>query len=362
MNKKIIYLAPDVDISKNEWWKAHVFWEIKYLQNYFDRVFLITQNKKRIKLWDVYKKVKFFRVPSWLHHPLSRLLIEPLFFFFLSLFLRFKWYKYLLERAYRLWWFFSIFFCSFWWHSIYEMIEPIYYEPYIMPIQNIIIKWMWLFKSMKFLWTYDTFQYNIPKKKYQNCWTWADLELIGDMNKEKKYDVLYIWSVAKWHSLDVVISVVKNNPQWRFLFITSYRDNNLLNKKNELKLNNLTIMENIKNSEIYSYIKECKIWLALYEKNNDLLKKFDYFYSPIKVHEYKACWLPVIASNIWTLRELVVNSWILVDNSEDDIMEAVNTLLENEELYKQLSRNASIEAKEKYNWDAVCKYFYNILK
>ena len=52
---------------------------------------------------------------------------------------------------------------------------------------------------------------------------------------------------------------MKNNPQWKFLFITSHRDDNLINKKSELKLDNLTIMENIKNSEIYNYIKQCKV-------------------------------------------------------------------------------------------------------
>ena len=357
----IIYLAPDIDISKNEWWKAHVLWEVKYFQNYFDKVFLISKNEKNIKLWKDYKNVIFLKIPPWLHHPISRLLPEPIFFFFMALFLRAKWYKYLLERSYRLWWWFSIFFCSFWGHSIYEMIEPIYYESFIMPFQNFIIKRMWLFNNIRFLWTYNTFQYNLPKDKYMNCRTWADLELIWDPTSKKHYDVLYIWSVAKRHSLDSVISIIKNNPKWTFLFITSRRDINLVNKKTELKLDNLTIMENIQNSEIYSYIKQCKIWLALYEKNNDLLKKFDYFYSPIKVHEYKGCWLPVVASNIWTLKELIAESWILVDNSEDEILNAIKKLLNDNKQYYELSENAIKEVKEKYNWDMVCKYFYDIL-
>ena len=45
----IIYLAPDIDISKNEWWKAHVLWEVKYFQNYYDKVFLISKNEKNVK-------------------------------------------------------------------------------------------------------------------------------------------------------------------------------------------------------------------------------------------------------------------------------------------------------------------------
>lgn len=360
----LIYLAPDIDISKNEWWKAHVLWEVKYFQNYYDKVFLISKNEKKIKLWDSYKNVVFFRMPNWLHHPLSRLLPEPFFFFFMAFILRINWYKYLLERSYRLWWWFSIFFCMFWWHSVFEMIEPVYYESYIMPIQNFIIKIMSLFKHIVFFWTYDTFKYNLPEKKYVNWWTGADLELIWNKKdwEKKKYDVIYIWSVAKWHNLSSVMSIMKDNPEWKFLFITSSHDENLTKQKKELKLDNLYIMENVKNFEIYNYITQCKIWLALYEKNNELLKKFDYFYSPIKVHEYKACWLPVIATNIWTLKELCWKTWILIDNSEKELYEAINTLLTDKKSYDKFSKNAENEAIEKYNWNCVCKYISELLK
>lgn len=360
-NNKIIYLAPDIDISKNEWWKAHVLWEVKYLKKYFDKILLITKNKNNLTLWEQYKNVKIFKIPNILHTPIFRITLESLFFMIFSIYLRLMWYKFLIERSYRLWWIFSIVFCTFWWKWIYQLNEPIYYENYIMPIQNLIIKMMGHL-NIKFFWTHESFSYNLPKWKYINWWRWCDSEITKmQTSKKKKYDIIYVWSVAKWHSLWSILAIIKNNPKWEFLFITSWHNEELINKKNYEKLDNLTIYENIENKKIYSYIYQSKIWLALYEKNSELLKKFDYCYSPIKVHEYKACGLPIIASNIGTLIKLTEHSWILVDNSINEIENAINILLNNKKKYEELSENATKEILEKYNWDYICRWYYNIL-
>lgn len=357
----IIYLAPDIDISKNEWGKAHVLWEIKYLQNYFWKVLLITKNSKNLKLWDNYKNVKLLKIPTFLHKPFFRIWLENLVFIFLAIILRLCWYSKLIERSYRLGWLFSIIFCSIWWKWIYQLNEPIFYEPYIMPIQNFIIRVMWHL-NIKFFGTHESFSYNLPKWKYINWWRGCDLDIINKWKKSFKYDAIYIWSVAKWHSLWTILTIIKNNPEWKFLFITSWHNKELWDKKNYEELNNLTILENVENEKIYHYIYQSKIWLALYEKNSELLKKFDYCYSPIKVHEYKACWLPIIGSSIWNLVQLVENSWILVNNTISQIESWIDKLLSNDKLYTKLSKNAKQEIIEKYNWDQICKWYYELLK
>lgn len=359
----IVYLAPDIDISKNEWGKAHVLWEAKYLQNYFGNVLVITRNSHNLQLWSEFKNVKILKIPAFLHKPFFRVWLENLFFIFLAVYLRIRWYSKLIERSYRLWWLFSIVFCLFWWKWIYQLNEPIYYESYIMPLQNLLIKIMW-YLNIKFFGTHESFAYNLPKWKYINWWRGCDLDIINDeKNIKKKYDVIYVWSVAKWHSLWNVLTVIKNNPEWKFLFITSWHNNELWEKKKQLNLNNLTILENIENKEIYSYIYQSKIWLALYEKNSELLKKFDYCYSPIKVHEYKACWLPIIASNIWNLKILAKECWILVDNSSNWIGKAIRVLLSDHKKYEEYSKKAKIESNEKYNRTIIClKYFYILSK
>lgn len=358
----IIYLAPDIDISKNEWGKAHVLWEIKYLQNYFWKVLLVSKNSKNLKLWNDYKNVKLLKIPTFLHQPFFRIWLENLVFIFLAIILRLFWYFKIIERSYRLGWLFSIIFCSIWWKWIYQLNEPIYYEPYIMPIQNFLIRIMWHLK-IKFFGTHESFSYNLPKRKYINWWWWCDLDVIKEKKVNNKvYDVVYVWSVAKWHSLWNILSIMKKHPEWSFLFITSWHNKELCNKKEQDNLYNLTILENIENKGIYSYIYQSKIWLALYEKNSKLLKKFDYCYSPIKVHEYKACWLPVIASNIGNLIILAENSWILVDNSLNQIESWIEKLLNNKELYNKLSNNATKEINEKYNWDYISNRYYELLK
>lgn len=358
---KIIYLAPDIDLSKNEWWKAHVLGEVKYLQTHYKQVFLIVKNSKKNKLPSGYEGVKVFRIPWFLHLPCFRFRLESGFFIFLALVLRLCWYSALIERSYRLGGIFSIIFCLFWWSAIYQLNEPIYYESYIMPLQNILIKIMGSL-NIVFFWTHESFSYNLPKNKYINGRRWVDYQKIKKFSAEKKkFDIIYIWSVAKWHSLDQVLSVIKKHSERKFLFITSWHDSYLWQQKEDFHLSNLTILKGVDNNQIYSYIYQSKIGIALYEKNTDLLEKFDYCYSPIKVHEYKACWLPVIASNIWNLKWLVKNTGILINNTEEEIEKAIELLLKDKKLYEKYSVNAIKETKEKYNWDSICKRYFTLL-
>lgn len=358
---KIVYLAPDIDLSKNEWWKAHVLGEVKYLQKYYKQVFLIVKNSKRNQLSSEYEAVKVFRLPWFLHLPYFRFWLEASFFTILALILRCCGYSALIERSYRLGGIFSIRFRLAKWAVIYQLNEPIYYESYLMPIQNLLIKIMGKLK-ITFFWTHESFSYNLPKNQYVNGWRGVDYEKIKKFSGEKKkFDIIYIWSVAKRHSLDQVLAVIKDHPEWKFLFITSWYDHYLWKQKESNNLTNLSILQGLESDKVYPYLYQSKIGIALYEKNTDLLQKFDYCYSPIKVHEYKACWLPVIASNIWNLKSLVKDCGMLINNSKEEIEKSIWILLKNKELYNLYAKNAEKEAQLKYNWDVICKYYFTLL-
>lgn len=359
--RKIIYLAPDIDLSKNEGWKAHTLGEVKYLQSFFGSVFLIAKNSKNIALdKGTFRQVYFSKIPTFLHQPLFRITIENLYFIFLAIFLRIKWYKYLLERSYRLWGIFSIVFCFLGGKGIYQLNEPIYYEKFIMPFQNFLIKIMGHL-DIKFFGTYKTFAYNLPKNKYINGRWWVDYENIPLPSSKKAYDIIYIWSIAGRHNMDLILNVAKKLKNLKFLLLVSGTSNSIIKKISDLSLDNITIIHNVSHDKIYDFISKSKIGLAIYEKNNEILQKFDYCYSPIKVHEYKACGIPVIASNCGTLIELVRDSWILINNNIDELKDAIETLLSNKDLYKKCAYNGIQETKEKYNRAYITKRYFTLL-
>ncbi len=362
--RKIIYLAPDVDISKNEWGKAHTLWEVKYLQNYYDAVLLISQNGSHQRLdKHIFTKVSSLSIPKLLHQYLIRIFLENIFFIILAISLRILWYKYLIERSYRLGGIFSIIFSLLGGRVIYQLNEPIYYERYIMPVQNFILKIMWHL-NIQFFGTHDSFAYNLPKWKYITGWWWVDCAVFDQINytQTKEYDLIYIWSATSWHDMDLIFSVAQEMPHKRFLVIISGAINIFQRKIHENWLQNLILLNNVPHGQVFDYLLKSRIWLALYEKNNEILRKFDYYYSPIKVHEYKVCGLPVIATRMGNLISLVENCGVLINNNEKELQWAISKLLGDDHLYKKLWANAVSEIKEKYNWAYIAKWYFTLLQ
>ncbi|MBS3064671.1 MAG: glycosyltransferase, partial [DPANN group archaeon] len=111
--------------------------------------------------------------------------------------------------------------------------------------------------------------------------------------------------------------------------------------------------------KVPSIIGTATICLALFDSKNYLpFQKFGYFYSPIKVHEYKACGKPVIASDIGNLKELVknnVNGFLVNESDIDEISSAIIKLLKNKKLRAKMGGTNRKEVLETYNWDYVNK-------
>lgn len=361
--KILIYLSPDIDLSFNEWWKSHLIWEVKYLHKNFDKIYLICQNSKNTIIKDL-KNVKIIKV-SYFGKIYFRFFYEFFILPLIILALRIKWAKFLIERSRRLGWISSIIFSLLWWKTIYQLNEPIYYEKFIMFFQNIILFIMNKIRNITYVWSYETMNFNLNKKRFIKIDWWVDLEEFKDCKnnyEEKKYDLIYIWSAQKWSNIELLFKIAKKRHDINFLFIFS-KKTNFLEKlfQKYWNLNNITILYNVKKEKIKEYISLAKIWIALYELNSEILKKFDYYYSPIKIHEYKACWLPVIATNIWNIKNLVKNCGILINNKEEKILQTIDKLLNNKDLYEKYSENALKEIKEKYNWGKVVEIYLDIL-
>jgi len=81
----------------------------------------------------------------------------------------------------------------------------------------------------------------------------------------------------------------------------------------------------------------------------------NYFESlPVKMFEYMSAGIPVIASNFPLWKEIVEGNkcGICIDpQSPEEIAKAVEYLLNNPEIAKQMGENGRKVVEEKYNWE-----------
>ncbi len=370
--KKLIYLAPDIDLSKNEGGKVHTLGEIKYLQEHFDIILLVSQNQKAFPIDpQVYQKIKTLTIPHWLHQPIFRILFESTFLIFYALYLRASGYQYTIERSYRFGGWFSIFFSLTGGKSLYLMIEPLYYgAPLLDAFTKLMARFLNIFVKY-FLITYPSMAYLLLLQKTKIVWTGVDSEFFNPQNTDEKLlqqlklkpgqtIIFYSGSIQNWHSVDLILEGAQDQPEIIFLLVISGKTQDIENLKNKIiekNLKNIIIKENLSNQILPHYINLATICLALYDKNNEVLRKFNYFYSPLKVHEYKACGKPLIATNVGNLIPLVSNCGILIENNKENLKNAILKLLSDKNLYIQYSEKAIKEVQEKYNWKTVANYY-----
>jgi glycosyltransferase involved in cell wall biosynthesis len=182
---------------------------------------------------------------------------------------------------------------------------------------------------------------------------------------------------------------IKTNDIFKILFIGTIEKRKGLNLLIEalhiLQFNKfeLTVIGNIKTYNYYSEI------LSLIEKyslkqniiflqnlsNEDLIKKYsesDCLVFPtlwegygMVVTEAMACGLPIIASDIPSIRELMSegkHGYLVEPSRPDLIADKLNILFNNPELRKRMAINCIEKAKHFKNWNEISKLHYELLE
>ncbi len=188
------------------------------------------------------------------------------------------------------------------------------------------------------------------------------------LNLHKGQTVLYSGSFREWHALKKIVlsaeKIVKVFPKAKFLLIGSgpefLKTRQLVFDKN--LQNNVLFLGKIPYKKMPQFVNASDICLALFDPEYALFKKFDYFYSPIKVHEYKACGKPVIATQMGNLTKLVqnnVNGFTVKNNNPDKIAQKISFLIKNVSSAKKIGKFNRKEILEKDNWLNVTKGILN---
>ena len=106
--------------------------------------------------------------------------------------------------------------------------------------------------------------------------------------------------------------------------------------------------------KVPDYINASDICLALFDRKYAPFKKLGYYYSPIKIHEDKACGKPVIASDYPLLREIIkdgVNGFVVDETKINELAVAMKKLMQNPQMMQKMGKKNREEVEKIYNWD-----------
>lgn len=125
---------------------------------------------------------------------------------------------------------------------------------------------------------------------------------------------------------------------------------------------NIVLTGLIPQSEGAKYLSACDVLINSTVPNPD---GSEFFGSPTKLFEYMAMQKAIISSNMAQMAEILEHNktaFLVEPANIDELMMAMKTLIDDENLRKELGKNARAEVIEKYTWDKHVKRILDSLK
>lgn len=194
-------------------------------------------------------------------------------------------------------------------------------------------------------------------------------------NLKKRYNLqgktlFYSGSFQNWHgltqSVDAFEIIKKEFPTAAFILAGDGPQRKTIQKMvKEKKLKDVYFIGNISYSQLPFYINASEICLALFDRTYESIKKYGYFYSPVKVQDYKACGKPIIASNIGNLKKMIKdkkNGFLVNEQNPEQISKKIKILFKEKKLVRIIKQNNINDIIKRHNWILITKSILGELK
>jgi len=170
---------------------------------------------------------------------------------------------------------------------------------------------------------------------------------------DHKFVIGYVGSVLPGRGVELIISVARRLPQHVFRIIGGSLEQ--VQRLSEPIPSNVECSGFIEPGNVSASYDEIDVLLMPYQTNTmthggDVSTKW---MSPLKMFEYMASGVPLIASDIPVLREVLEPDHNCLMVSPMDVRawtQAIQRLVSNPELRASLAENAVSDVREKYNW------------
>ncbi|MDO8727136.1 MAG: glycosyltransferase [Candidatus Methanoperedens sp.] len=188
---------------------------------------------------------------------------------------------------------------------------------------------------------------------------------------EKKRDHLFagyedyfkiLWAGSAkfpWQGLEVIQQVAKKLIGKKVIFI-------IITNKNSMRVNfnneNFIIIDELPYLQMPEYIASADMALCLYA--NISWSKWGFHYSPLKLFDYMSSGLPVIATGLGQIKEVISpgENGFITNNDINDIVEKIMFIRDNPAKARKIGRNARKTIVDYYNWDRAAGDILKIMK
>ena len=194
--------------------------------------------------------------------------------------------------------------------------------------------------------------------------------LKGFLNEDyKKYDLIcgYFGHLYTGRGIDVICELSKRNPNFMFL-IYGGSEEDIKKTKRRYQNNNLFLKGFIEHNQSLIAMRCMDVLLMPYKEIVSVaLKGFNTakWMSPLKMFEYMSAGVPIIASDLPALKEVLEHNFNCLLAPPDNYQKwnkALNIIYKNKSLAKFISKNSFDGYVKKYNWEKRATDFIGIYK
>lgn len=200
---------------------------------------------------------------------------------------------------------------------------------------------------------------NIPEEKIYVIPDGVRADWFNIVKKSGRY-ICYTGSLYRWKGVDILISSMRYLPDEHLLIVGGGERLNELKEfaKQEDVLERVKFTGFVPHSAIPEYLQQAKIVVL-----PNIMDGPSKFSSPLKLFEYMACGIPIVASDIPVFREVLVNGGnaiLFEPGNPKALAKSIKILINDKELYKSLSLSAKKTAQN-YTYNKRAERILNII-
>lgn len=195
-------------------------------------------------------------------------------------------------------------------------------------------------------------------KKVEVAHNAASIQKSSCYNHQSHFDALYTGHLYKEKGFDLVLEAARDLPHIRFAVVGGLKEDINFYKK-------IAQTKNVHNLHFFGYVNPNKVMdFQVSAKCLLLPQKDETAESPLKLFEYMASKVPIVASGTQPIREILNhdNSYLFEPNDLENFKAQIVKCLKEEAQSQKIANNAYVEFKEKYTWERRAKKVIDLIK
>ena len=191
----------------------------------------------------------------------------------------------------------------------------------------------------------------------------ANAEHLGRLNSDSPATIRFLGTLKPWHGLATLVEawalLRARNPQADLLIVGDGPEyESVKNRIDSLGLSDgVTFSGAVQPDEVPQWLGKMDIAVAPYPHMEH------FYFSPLKIYEYMAAGIPVVATRVGHLESVVSDglNGVLVEAENPEAMaQCLHDLLNQPERLQQLGHTARLTAEQSHSWLAVVNEILDI--